>query len=87
MRLNRITLLAVAYVAVLPSILSYLFFNRGVELVGANRGGLFVHLIPAFGSLMAILFLGERFELFHAVGITLILGGIALANRAARRPA
>ncbi len=86
MRLDRVTLLAVAYVAVFPSILSYLFFNRGVELVGANRGGLFVHLIPVFGSLMAILFLGERFELFHAVGMALILGGIALANRAARRP-
>ncbi len=81
MQFNRVTLLAVAYVSVFPSILAYLCFNRGVELAGANRAGLFFHLMPLFGSVMAILFLGERFRPFHAFGILLILGGILLATR------
>lgn len=81
MPLNRITVLAVGYVAIFPSIFAYLCFNRGVELLGANRAGLFLHLMPVFGSLMAMLFLGEHFKSFHAVGIFLILSGIVLAAR------
>lgn len=75
------TALAIGYVAVFPSIVAYLCFNRGVELVGANRAGLFIHLMPVFGSLMAIVFLGESFHGFHAVGIVLIACGIFLATR------
>jgi len=71
----------VSYVAVFPSIVSYLCFNRGVELIGANRAGLFIHLMPVFGSLMAMVFLGERFLWYHAVGIVLIAVGIYLATR------
>jgi drug/metabolite transporter (DMT)-like permease len=52
-----------------------------VELVGANRAGLFIHLMPVFGTLMAIVFLGESLVWHHAVGITLIAAGIALAVR------
>tara|TARA_B100000614_G_scaffold209593_1_gene192528 strand:- start:447 stop:1349 length:903 start_codon:yes stop_codon:yes gene_type:complete len=81
MRFDRTTLLACGYVAVFPSILAYLCFNRGVELIGANRAGQFVHLMPVFGSGMAILFLGESFQAFHAVGMVLILSGIFLATR------
>ena len=75
------TLLVIVYVMVFPSIVSYLCYNRGVELVGANRAGLFIHLMPVFGSLMAVLFLGEVFRWFHAVGILLIGIGIYLATR------
>jgi drug/metabolite transporter (DMT)-like permease len=78
---NRPTLLAVCYVAIFPSIVSYLCFNRGVELVGANRAGLFMHLMPVFGSIMAIIFLGESLQWFHMAGITLIALGILLATR------
>jgi drug/metabolite transporter (DMT)-like permease len=74
------TLLAVGYVSVFPSIVSYFCFNRGVELVGANRAGLFVYLMPAFGSLMAIIFLGESFHWFHGAGVLLIALGILLAT-------
>ncbi len=73
--------LVIGYVAVFPSIISYLCFNRGVELLGANRAGLFIHLMPVFGSLMAILFLGESFLWYHAMGIVLIAAGIYLATR------
>ncbi len=78
---NLVTLLAVGYVAIFPSIVAYLCFNRGVELVGANRAGLFIHLMPVFGSLMAIAFLGESFRWFHGTGIVLIAAGILLATR------
>jgi drug/metabolite transporter (DMT)-like permease len=75
------TLLVLGYVMVFPSIVSYLCYNRGVELVGANRAGLFIHLMPVFGSLMAMLFLGERFYWYHGLGILLIGVGIYLATR------
>ncbi len=85
MAFNTVTILAVLYVAIFPSILAYLCFNRGVELIGANKAGLFFHLMPVFGSILAILFLGESFRWFHALGICLILGGIVLATRIGRR--
>jgi drug/metabolite transporter (DMT)-like permease len=81
LQLQPTTLLVIGYVAIFPSIVSYLCFNRGVELLGANRAGLFIHLMPVFGSLMAILFLGEVFYWYHAVGIGLIAAGIFLATR------
>jgi drug/metabolite transporter (DMT)-like permease len=81
MHLDRPTVLAVGYVAIFPSVLAYMFYNRGVDLIGANRAGTFIHLMPLFGSIMAILFLGETFHLYHAIGIALILGGLMLAAR------
>lgn len=78
------TLLSVAYVIVFASIIAYIGFNRGVELIGPNRAGPFFHLIPLFGSALAIVFLGESFESFHAIGYALILTGIALAQRVGR---
>lgn len=81
--IQPVTVVVVGYVALFPSIVSYLCFNRGVELIGANRAGLFIHLMPVFGSLMAILFLGESFYWYHALGICLIATGIVLATRGA----
>ena len=75
-----------AYVVVFPSIVAYIFFNRGVELIGANRTGPFFHLIPVFGSLIAIIFLGERPQWFHGAGYLLILAGIAIAQRKSPPP-
>jgi drug/metabolite transporter (DMT)-like permease len=69
------------YVAVFPSIIAYLFFNRGVALIGANRAGPFLHLIPLFGAAIAILFLGEQALPFHGVGFALILAGVVIATR------
>ncbi len=73
--------LTLAYVAIFPSILAYLFFNRGVELIGANRAAPFFHLIPVFGSVLAIVFLGERPQLFHVAGYALVLTGVVIAAR------
>ncbi len=71
---------ALAYVAVFPSLLAYLAFNRSVELIGANRAGQYLHLMPVFGSILAAVFLHERLQPFHAAGGLLIAAGIALAN-------
>jgi drug/metabolite transporter (DMT)-like permease len=72
---------ALAYYATLPSIVSYLFWNRGVALVGPNRAGLFTHLMPVFGALLSIIFLGERLHAYHLAGAALIFGGIWLTTR------
>jgi len=81
MRLLPVTFLSVAYVAIFPAVLAYFCWNRGVELVGANRAGQFHHLLPAFGSVMAMAFLGESFLAYHAAGIALIFAGIWAATR------
>ena len=81
MRVTPATLASIFYVAVFPSILAYLCFNRGVALIGANRAAPFFHLIPLFGSVLAIGLLGERPQWFHGVGYVLVLGGIAIAAR------
>jgi len=70
-----------AYVCIFPSLLGYLFLNRGIELIGANRAAPFIHLVPVFGSVLAIVLLGERFELYHAIGYALVFAGITVATR------
>jgi drug/metabolite transporter (DMT)-like permease len=72
--------LALAYIALFPSFIAYLFFNRGIELIGAARAGQSWHLMPVFGSVLAVLFLGETFYLYHAIGIAMIGAGILLAS-------
>jgi drug/metabolite transporter (DMT)-like permease len=81
MQLNTANLLSLLYVAVFPSTLAYLCFNRGVQLIGANRAAPFFHLVPAFGSVMAIVFLGEQLQLFHVIGFALVLTGVFVASR------
>jgi len=78
------TLAAMLYVGIFPSFVGYIFWNRGVAEVGPNISGIFMHLMPVFGSLLAWLFLGERIQLFHIVGIALILSGITLTTRGRR---
>ncbi len=74
-----------AYIVIFPSLMSQIFFIRGVELIGANRAGLFINLVPIFGAILAILILGERFEAYHAAGLAFVLAGIGLAEFAVRR--
>jgi drug/metabolite transporter (DMT)-like permease len=70
-----------AFVCVFPSLLGYLFLNRGIELIGANRAAPFIHLVPVFGSVLAIVLLGEQFQLYHAVGYGLVFSGITVATK------
>jgi drug/metabolite transporter (DMT)-like permease len=75
------SLLSFAFICIFPSLLGYMFLNRGIELVGANRAAPFIHLVPVFGSVLAVAFLGERFELYHAIGYGLVFAGITIATR------
>ncbi|MGA2893366.1 MAG: DMT family transporter [Xanthobacteraceae bacterium] len=75
------SVLSFAYICIFPSLLGYLFLNRGIELIGANRAAPFMHLVPVFGSVLAIVLLGERFEIFHAVGYALVFSGITVATK------
>lgn len=75
------SLLALAYVAIFASGFGYFAYNSTVEALGANIAGLSIYLTPVFGTILAILLLGERPQLYHGIGIALIAGGIVLAAR------
>ncbi|MDD2900447.1 MAG: DMT family transporter [Desulfuromonadaceae bacterium] len=68
------------YVATFPSVLAYIFWNQAVVELGPNKAGLFIHLMPVFGTLLSIIFLGESLQLFHVAGICLISLGIYLTT-------
>ena len=81
MEVTPFTLAAITYVAIFPSVVAYICLTRGVELIGANRSGIFLHMIPLFGALLAVGLLGEPLRVFHVIGFALILCGVALASR------
>jgi len=72
---------AIAYMGVGASVVAFICWNKGVSVVGANAAGFTVHLLPAFGTVLAILFLGESFGVYHGAGIATILAGVVLATR------
>lgn len=72
--------LVLAFAAIVPSIVSQACFIKGVELIGANRGGLFINLVPIFGTFFAVTLLGEDLFAYHLIALALVLGGIALAE-------
>jgi len=78
--------LAILYMGVAASVLAYVCWNRGVASIGANAAGFTVHLLPVFGTILAITLLGERFQVFHAAGIATILAGVLLATFARAAP-
>lgn len=77
----------IAFTVLFPSIISQVLYIRGVELIGANRAGLFINLVPIFGTLLSILLVGEDFHPYHAVAMALVLGGIWLAEHSGRKMA
>jgi drug/metabolite transporter (DMT)-like permease len=60
---------------------AYFCWNKGVELIGANRAGLFINFIPVFASFMAVIWLKESLEWFHFLGLFLVVSGMTLFNR------
>ena len=73
----------VALIALLPSFLAQILFIRGVEIIGPGRAGIFLNLVPVFAAVIAVVYLGERFHVYHGVALALVLGGIGLAERKA----
>lgn len=78
--------IAIIYVAIFPSFFAYLFFNRGVELLGASATGQFMNILPVMGAGLAMLFLGEQLYIFHIAGILLIFAGIFVAGKGTVSP-
>ena len=76
--------LVVLYAVVFPTICAQLFFLRAVSLIGANRAGLFINLVPIFAAVLAVSLLGEKIHLYHLVGFALVLGGIAMSEKVSR---
>jgi drug/metabolite transporter (DMT)-like permease len=76
--------LVTVYVAIFPSCLSQLFLLRGVDLIGPGRAGVYINFVPVFAAILAVVLLGEPFALYHAVALTLVIGGILLAQRVPR---
>jgi drug/metabolite transporter (DMT)-like permease len=72
--------MVLGYVVAFPSLLSQVFYIRGVEQIGANRAGLFINMVPIFGTLLSIVLLGETFYAYHAIALALVFGGIWLAE-------
>lgn len=77
--------LVTLYVAIAPSCLAQIFFIRGVELIGPERAGLFVNLVPVFAAFLAVAILAEPFHLFHAIALGMVLAGIGLAEHGRAR--
>lgn len=75
---TALTFGAVAYAALAASLVAYLCWSRGVELIGANRAGVFLHLVPIYNVLLAGPLLGEPLRPFHFIGFVLILTGVFL---------
>ncbi|MCP4183872.1 MAG: DMT family transporter [Hyphomicrobiales bacterium] len=70
----------VIYIAIFPSLIAQISWIRGLEMVGSNRGSLFINFVPVFSSAFAIILLGEQFHLYHALALCLVVGGVALAE-------
>ncbi|WP_223262846.1 DMT family transporter [Sphingobium sp. SCG-1] len=77
---------ALLYVATFPSLLAYVFYVRGVSLVGSAVAGQFINAMPLVGALMAVLLLGETLAGYHLVGMAMILGGIIWFAQAPNPP-
>ena len=82
---NAANLSVILAVALFAAIGSYTFWNQAVSEVGANKGGLFLHLMPLFIAMMAVTFLGEVIHPFHVAGAALIFSGIYLTVTSANR--
>ena len=77
---NSATVLSIGYVGIFASVIAFMTWNSGLRSVGAPLGGQFVHLMPAFSTILAVVFLGERLQGFHIAGISLIFAGILCAT-------
>ena len=74
----------VLYLAIFATIVAYLFYNRAVEIAGANKAGQVSYILPIIGSILAIFILDEKFEIYHAVGFAFILSGVYFGSKGER---
>ena len=73
--------LTLTYVVLFPGLAAFIFWIKGISIIGSNRSGIFLHLIPIFSTIMAILIFNEKFMTFHLIGAALIVSGIILSSK------
>jgi drug/metabolite transporter (DMT)-like permease len=83
--LNRINVTAILYVALFASVIAFIAWNYGVVQIGANKAGLFIHCMPVFSAILAIIFLHEKLYPYHVVGVVFVVLGIILSSRSGIR--
>ena len=74
-------ILILTYVVLFPGLASFIFWIKGISIIGSNRAGIFLHLIPIFSTIMAIIILKEKFMFYHLIGAILIITGIILSSK------
>ena len=74
-------ILTLSYVVIFPGLASFFFWIKGIDIIGANRAGVFLHLMPVFGAIMAIILFDEKFMVYHILGALFIIAGITLSNK------
>ena len=73
--------LTLTYVVIFPGLASFFFWIKGISIIGANRAGIFLHLMPIFGAIMAMVIFDEKFMNYHIFGAIFIIAGITLSNK------
>ena len=73
--------LTLAYVVIFPGLAAFFFWIKGISIIGANRAGIFLHLMPIFGAIMAMVIFDEKFMYYHFLGAIFIIAGITLSNK------
>ena len=73
--------LTLTYVVLFPGLASFIFWIKGISIIGSNRSGIFLHLMPIFSTILAIIIFGEKFMIYHLIGAMLIITGIILSSR------
>ena len=80
MNISKASIGSIVYVALFASILAYIFWNKAIQIIGANKTGIFIHLMPVFSIILAIIFLDEKLRGYHIKGTILIFSGILLTT-------
>tara|TARA_B100000242_G_C43033286_1_gene481576 strand:- start:773 stop:1684 length:912 start_codon:yes stop_codon:yes gene_type:complete len=80
-KLKKSFYFTLSYVVIFPGLLAFFFWIKGISIIGANRAGIFLHLMPIIGAIMAIIILNEKFMYYHLVGSIFIIAGISLSNK------
>ena len=79
--INLPFVLTLSYVVLFPGLASFICWIKGISLIGSNRSGIFLHLMPIFSTLLAIIIFNEKFMTYHLIGAILILAGIILSAK------
>ena len=80
-KLDTPFILILSYVVLLHGLASFILWIKGISMIGANRSGVFLHLMPIFSAIMAMIFFNEKFMFYHILGACFIIIGILLSNK------